>query len=328
MAKRKRSHKRIKQQPRESEALFSRATLFRVELLDLQMRALLQQSLERLNRLLEPEEHTVLSEIEAAATPEALIDLAGSANGFLKIAWSRQAERFGLEILPLVAMQLRGSRGASAEIRQQIGANTLIAELRWRGQAGVELLLELFDDLDEEDQELACVVIGLVGLPEAKRQEGIDRIRGYLEQVENEPQNTWPVGARWALIDLKDPQVADLLYLDLAEGGNYPEIWGFLSLAGNARAATLLLALTAELPEDQRDDPMLTLVSIAHRIGRADFIQTLVGDEQDREVLAEIEEMVDALLSIEASTAKEYFSLFYRGFSADEVESIYGRLGI
>jgi hypothetical protein len=71
----------------------------------------------------------------------------------------------------------------------------------------------------------------------------------------------------------------------------------------------------------------MALVSIVHRIGKEAFLAELdkVVALEDSDV--EREAFADRLLSTPASETQEYFALFYRGLTADDLARVFpGRL--
>lgn len=245
--------------------------------------------------------------IERANTAKELVDLADTAIGFVGSAWHKRAEAFGPEIIPLISERLRMATGIQNHHTKTIITETLLGELRWRGKAGVEVLLERFENLGYYGRSLACVVFGLMGVRSA-----IDTIWNYYQKAINNRQNDYFVGALWGLVDLENDRVADLLLELLLKQRYFGELYGFLSKAGDGRAIAPILLETIHLPEEERFEPLLAVRGIGYRIGREAVIAALEeatdGDTEFAQKLA------DPLLTSEISVEdiEEHFELFYR----------------
>lgn len=183
--------------------------------------------------------------------------------------------------------------------------------------------MERFDDLDDYGQSLACVVLGLLGA-----QDSADRMWAFYEKVKRDRRRTCFVGALWGLIDLKDGRAGGALADLLMQGRNFYELFGFLSLAGDARAVVPLLMVATQLPETLQMHASMALVSVAHRIGRDALLAELEKVAKPEEPKAAREGVADDLLAQPASKAEEYFTLFYRGLAPDDLARVFsGRIG-
>src|SRR5689334_3155337 len=156
----------------------SAATLFRFKILDQEIHAQLHKTA---NAQLEPvlweRDAGLVEMIRRAPSAEALIDLAPLAMGLAEQEWESRMRRVGPEALPLIAARLKNVRRLDANMRDRV-VEKLVAELRWRGEAGVTTLLECFDALDNYGRSLACVSLGLLGAHHAA-----DQIWNFLWQV-------------------------------------------------------------------------------------------------------------------------------------------------
>jgi len=119
-------------------------------------------------------------------------------------------------------------------------------------------------------------------------------------------------------MDLQDERAADALWELLAQGHRFYELFGFLSRAGDRRAIISLLQLASEADQATKAEATWAVTGIAHRIGRAAFLEELdqastPGDEAGptREAIA------DRFLSFHAAAAQEYFELFYQRAGID-----------
>lgn len=147
-------------------------------------------------------------------------------------------------------------------------------------------------------------------------QAAADIIWTFYESAKNSVRETHFVGALWGLIDLKDPRATDAVADLLWEGLYFYELFGFLSLCGNARAVIPLLLLSTI--GGLRDEKIaqhagMALLSIAHRIGRQALLDEFqkAGSQTARQQ-REREGMADDILATSPRRAEEYFALFYR----------------
>jgi hypothetical protein len=190
----------------------------------------------------------------------------------------------------------------------------LIAELRWRGDAGATVLMERFDDLNDYGRSLACVALGLLGA-----QASADKIWTFYQRAERNQSETYFVGALWGLIDLKDERAGGALASLLMWGRNFYELFGFLSLAGDVRAVIPLLMAVTQLPEKEQRHASMALVSVSHRIGRDALLTELDKIGRPEEPRRERVAVADDILATPAGEAEEYFALFYRGLIPDDL---------
>ena len=175
--------------------------------------------------------------------------------------------------------------------------------------------MERFNDLNSYGRGLACVVLGLLGA-----QSSADLMWLFYRRAVHNLRESYFVGALWGLIDLKDERVVGALTGLLAEERTFAELFGFLSLAGDASAVLPLLAASATLPSVEQMPATMALAAVAHRIGRdallAEFAKVSgLADSGDAQ-----EDLVAALLASPSSVYEEYFALFYRGLTPDDME--------
>jgi hypothetical protein len=291
----------------------SAATMFRFQIVDRQTRVQLRKSVNAKVEAQHWERDTGLVEmIRRAPSAEALIDLAPLATGLAAEEWEARMRRVGPEALPLIAARLKNARRLDAHMRDQI-FEKLLTELRWRGDGGVTTLLECFDALDDYGRSLACVTLGLLDAHQAA-----DQIWNYLWQVAYSRRESFLVGPLWGLADLHDERLPGAL-ADLAESGrDFAELSGFLSAFGDARAVAPLIQMIISTRDDKGYEPMLALVSIAHRIGRDALVAELaelVPDDQPPGV----EDMANSLLGRAVADAEAYFALFHRGLRPEDL---------
>ena len=105
-------------------------------------------------------------------------------------------------------------------------------------------------------------------------------------------------------------------------------MFGFLSLAGDARAVNPLLMAVTRLPEKEQMRASMALVSVAHRIGRDALLAEFDKVANPEEPMEAREGIADDFLAQPTSKAEEYFALFYRGLIADDMARMFsGRSG-
>lgn len=264
-----------------------------------------------------------VKQIQRARTAEELLDLVHLATGLGEEAWHDEMRKFGPEVVPLISERLKTVRNIRNDDTRDMTFEKLIAELRWLGDAGAEALLECFDDFNDYGRSLACVVLGLLGA-----QASADKLWAFCQKAERNRRKTHFVGALWGLIDLKDERAGGALADLLSERRVFYELFGFLSLAGDARAVVPLMMAASRMPEDEQMHTTMALLSIAHRIGREALVaefERVASPEEPKEAW---EAAADEILSKPASTAEEYFALFYRGLTPDDLARVFpGAIG-
>ena len=296
----------------------SAPTLYRSRLLDPRVQETIAQTAARLSPEVRERDRENALRIERADTVNELLNLVPVASGTASPSWHRRMRHFGQEAVYPITQRLKQTRDIEDRHRRSITYELLLSALRWKGEAGASALVDCFDALSPYGQSLACVSLGVL---DARR--AAPTIWTYYEGVRENTGHNYLVGALWGLIDLQDPGGADALTELLFEGRYFFELFGFLSLAGDARAALPLLVLSmtdAELNERVAQEAAMALLSIAHRIGRgsllAEFEKADAGqmDEQRHR-----ERLVDSILSAPPERAEEYFSLFYRGLRVEDL---------
>jgi hypothetical protein len=294
------------------------ATMFRFQIVDRQTHAQLRKSA---NAQMEPDlwerDAGLVGMIRRAPSAEALIDLAPLAIGLAEEEWENRMRRVGPEALALIAARLKNARRLDAHMRDRV-YEKLLAELRWRGEAGAATLLECFDALDDYGRSLACVSLGLLGAHNAA-----DLIWNHLWHVAYSRRESFLVGPLWALADLHDERLPGAL-AELAESGReFAELLGFLSAFGDARAVAPLIEMIVSTREEERYEPMLALVSVAHRIGRDALVvelSALIPDDRPPSA----EDMANSLLDRTTADAEAYFALFHHGLRPEDLAEEFG----
>jgi hypothetical protein len=251
-----------------------------------------------------------------------VLDLVTVASGLGETAWQDRMRQFGPEVVPLISKRLKTVRNIRDEATQDMALEKLIAELRWRGDAGAGALMDRFNDLNDYGRSLACVVLGLLGA-----RGGADGMWIFYQRIVRKQRPTYFVGALWGLIDLKDDRAGGALAELLMQGRNFYELFGFLSLAGDARAVVPLLMAATQLPETKQTHASMALVSVAHRIGRDALLAEFEKVAKPQELEEAREGTADDLLAQPTSKAEEYFALFYRGLGPGDVARMFSGRG-
>jgi hypothetical protein len=298
----------------------SAATFFRFHVLNPETMRQMNRATQLLKPLLEVRDGKAVRQIRQARTAEELIALLSQSGGLGAPVWDKRMGEFGPEVLPLISERLRTAKEIRDEHLRGMTYDKLIGTLRWRGGAGAQVLLDRFDDLSDYGRELASVALGLLG-----EQRAADKIWRFYQRVVHNRRETYFVGALWGLIDLGDPRAGGAVATLLSKGRYFYELFGFLSLAGDARAIVPLVHDVAQKPREENLDATMALISILHRIGKEAFLVELnkvVGLEDSD---ARREAFADRLLSTTASETQEYFALFYRGLTADDLARVFPR---
>ena len=310
--------------PPPIDELPSAATLFRVRLYDQASADLIRGAKEKLKPLLKLHNGANLQRIQAASTPEELLDLSPQATGLAQDTWHARMRTFGPAALPLIQQTLRQVRTLEDhEIRYRISA-LLITELRWQGEPGARALLACLDDLDEEAACLACVVLGLSHLSDIA-----EKVWECYLRLKARPTEPDFIGGLWALIDLQDRRVAGELAAYLIQQRYFYELFGFLSLAGDERALAYLMAAAIQLGHNDGADPLMAAAGIAHRVGKPILIRELLkGSQPDLsrvkpEEQSQVEEIAEMILARSPREVEEHFALFYRGFRPQDAREAF-----
>jgi hypothetical protein len=309
-------------QPAESR-IPSAATFFRFGVFDPTTAGLMARASSLLKPVLWARDGETVKQIRRARTPEELIDLVALARGLGESEWQERMHQFGPEVLPIISEHLKTVKGIKDKDVRDMAVEKLIVVLRWHGDAGARVLLERFDDLNTYGQSLACVVLGLL-----QAGDGADRIwRFYRKTMYNRRESHF-VGALWGLIDLKDGRAGQALVDLLKAKRFFYELFGFLSLAGDARAVLPLADEIQRRPEEYKSDPLMALIGVAHRIGReallAEFEKGATPNEPQKD-RKDMEALADELLARPVEDVQEYFALFHRGLTENDLARLFRR---
>jgi hypothetical protein len=291
-------------------------TLFRFKIYDIQTRTLIQQTTTAILPALQQRDGPRIALIQAADSAATVLDTLPLATGIAETFWDRQMRRFGDEALPLMAQRLCTAAAIQDQTIRGLVYEKLVANLRWRGERGATVLLEVFATLDDYGRSLACVALGRMGV-----ESSVDLLWEFYQRVAGNQRETYLVGPLWGLVDLGDARVGDALDSLLIEGHIFTELFGFLYQRGTVQAVLPLMQLLTQQPKRDYYKPLLALVGIAHRIGREALVATIATATLDDPSSAE--RMADAFLSRPAEEAEAYFREMFRGPSpADFAKSL------
>jgi len=298
------------------------ATFFRFHILDPETMSQVAKATGFLKPLLWVRDGRAVRRIRQARTGEELIDLLSQAGGLGAPVWYQRMREFGPEVLPLISKRLRTAKDIRDEHLREITVDRLIGALRWHGTGGAKVLLEGFDDLSDYGRGLASVALGLLG-----EQTAADKIWRFYQRAVHNRRETYFVGALWGLIDLQDNRVGGAMASLLSKGRYFYELFGFLSLAGDTRAIGPLLEDLEHGPREENRDAAMALVSVVHRIGKEAFWAELNKVVALEDSDAARERFADRLLSTPSGETQQYFALFYRGLTTDDLARVFpGRL--
>lgn len=289
--------------------------------LDRQVEALFSKAKAPLKPLFWLRDAARVNRIQSAPSIRALIDLSPQATSLAEEAWRERLRGFGAAALPPLVEMLKQLRLVEDAETRRCLEGLFISELRWQEHAGARALLECFDDLYDYGLSLACVVLGLL-----KAESAVECIWNFYRQAQANSQEPDSVGALWGLIDLGDDHAAEALNGFVRDSFHFFELFGFLALAGDLKSLIPLLERAEAASPEERYDPLLAVVAIAHRSGwQAALAELQRSGLQDGEDAA-ASEIVDQLLAIPLRNVEEHFALFYRGFTPQDVSNAFTNL--
>jgi len=279
----------------------SAATLFRLIECDEAGKQVIHQVSKLMKPRLRLRDSRNVRRIRKARTVGELVDRADLAFGLGASAWMDRLRSFGPEeIIPVLRERLRSMDD------DDIAVEKFIAALRWCGQDGAAALLEVFDNLGDYGQCLACVVLGLLG-----EQRGADRMWQTYQRLKRRPQELYFVGPLWGLVDLGDRRVVEALaeWLKRDAPERFFELFGFAALAGDERIVSPLLRIAGSETDTDAEAAFYALAAIAQRLGREVLTAALTpGDPAQAD-------LVDEILTVPPAKAEEYYAFFRRGLN-------------
>jgi hypothetical protein len=294
----------------------SAASFFRFCFLDAESSGLMNRATTWLRPFVGERDKDAVTQIERATSAEEVIDLVPLATGAGEPVWQERVRQFGPEAVPLISQRLAVLHETQEKQLRDMMLEELIGALRWQGDAGAWVLRQQFDDLDNYGRCLACVVLGLLD-----ERPAADKIWHFYQRVVRNHRQNHFVGALWGLVDLRDERAGEALVDLIAQGRDFYELYGFLSLAGDARVIVPLLSRVAQEPRENEQAAM-ALVSIAHWVGRDTFMAEL-DKIATQESAQERRAFAERFFSVPESRAREYFGWFYRGLTAEDLARVF-----
>lgn len=290
----------------------SAASFFRFCFLDPESSGLIDRAMTWLKPFIGARDRDAVTRIKRAKSAEEVIDLVRLATGLGESIWQARVRQFGPEAVPLISRRLAVLHETREKEARHIMLERLIGALRWQGDAGARALLERFDGLDDYGRSLACVVLGLLD-----ERSAADKMWHFYQRVVGKHRERHFVGALWGLIDLGDERAGEALVDLVGQRTVFYELYGFLSLAGDAGVIVPLLSSVAQ-ESRENEQAAMALVSIAHRIGRDAFMAEL-SRVATQESAQERKAFAERFYSVPESRAREYFGWFYRGLKPEDL---------
>ena len=287
-----------------AEYVPSAATFFYFSIVDRETQAVIRKKMSSLKGELLLRDGPRIQQINRAQTAEEVLDLTPLATGLGANAWQKRIEQFGPEILPLIAERLRKAKRIKDEMAQDLTYEQLLGELRWRGDAGADVLMAVFDDLDLYGRCLACIVLGLLGRSDA----GDRMLKTYYAAIKKTEERLF-VGPLWGLVLLRDERAARVLADEALEGKRYYELFGFLALVGDETCVYPLLTILLDKDDPNHDAADVALTSIVHRIGKQAFVD--IFEDPGPSYADLLTKLADRCLATPMSEVEDFFSLFY-----------------
>jgi len=312
-----RSKSRILYEPRPSQF-----TLFRHQIFDEMAREVLLEMHQRIKPRVWQRDRTAVQRIARAQNLEELLDLASIAVGLGQDAWEARLLEFDVgESLVGIAARLRQAHERIKNDRERLQVyQTLIRALRWRDNAGAQVLLDCFPALDAYGKSLACVVFGLV-----KEKAATDSIwEFYLQSHGGKGEHI--LGALWGLVDLGDRRAISALVDQLKSGRWNYELFGWLSMRGDATTVAPLMQAIVQSPKAVRLQPMMAMIGVAQRVGRAAFEAEVRAAFPEEAHADERQSLLEQIFSQPASVPEVHFETFYRGLTLDSVRKVMDQL--
>jgi hypothetical protein len=254
------------------------------------------------------EEGLAFRRLIEATSPADVVRMAALSRGVAQLAWIQRMNEFGAAATPHIVRRLKSSQSITGDDERHIVTDHLIGALRRLDAPGGQALLECFDNLDTYSQSLACAAFGVLQTHAAA-----DQIARFFQRVKTEADTGYLTGALWGLIGVQHPQVDDMMADLMNAGRAFSEQYPFASLAGGEatlRALTRRLAgtVTKERYSGERDDVLIALAAIGHRLGM-DRYRTLL--DECVEPAGTVQSILDVALRTPPERIAAYFKMYY-----------------
>lgn len=301
--------KQTEQQSRENVTLPSPQTLYRIVGLRKDFDKTLQSVYHATSAQPTTQEGAAFKRIVEATCAADVVRLAALSRGVAQLAWVQRMNEFGDAAIPSIVRRLKSSQSVADEDERHIVVERLIGALKRLGPPGGQALLDCFNNLDDYCQSLAAVTLGVLRVEAAR-----DTIWRFFQRVRKNPQPDHLVGALWGLLELQHPQVDEAMAGLMNDGRFFAEQYPFMALGGGKACVQPLTqrlsgaVVGAERYKDERDDILLALAAIGHRLGL----------EAYRAVLNEVvepEQTVDSIVDVAVQSTPEriagYFKMYF-----------------
>ena len=284
-------------------------TLFRFVALSPEYQANLENAYTSAQNLPTRDELGAFEAIRKAQTPLQIVAMTQHARGIAQLAWMARMNQFGPEAIPALQRGLRISQSKLDTQEAHRAVEQLIAAL-WRlGPLGGPALLECFNSLDDYCQSVACTALGAL-----RTQEALDTVWRFYQRVKDAPDKSQMIGALLGLVNLRHSQIDETLAEVLSTAHIFVEQYPFTALAGGracVRPLAFRLGVSVESTENyegERDDLVMALAAVAHRIGLEDYRAALA---ETIETAATVSVLVYSALNRPQEDVERYFKMFF-----------------
>jgi hypothetical protein len=287
-------------------------TLFRLSLINERASGLVERLAGPFRQLLMMRDGSALRRIEQAGTADEAVNLVTVASGLAQPAWHRKVRSFGEAALAPLAESLAASCEVPNPKRRAAIQESLLAELRWFGEPGAQIIRSVMASLGDRQQSLACVALGLVGSTDAA-----DGIWATAASPVFDSEELL-VGAAWALTDLEDARAGQVVAKALRQGYSAFEWYAMAERIGDEAVFLQLIERVMTTEARQKEATSFALVGIAHRLGELRLRETLIEAGCS---LSEADEIVSDLLGRSPSISRDYFGALFAGISNEAADS-------
>ncbi len=295
-------------QPDPAVAMPSTQTFYRIAGLRKDFDRILQSTYRATDAKPSGAEGEAFRRIIEATSPNDLVRMAPLSRGVAQLAWTQRMNEFGAAALPHIVRRLKSSQSILDEEQRHIVTERLIGALRRLDATGGQALLDCFNNLDAYGQSLACAAFGVL-----QTQEAADAMARFYQRVKTDADTGYLVGALWGLIGLQDERVDDFMAQLMDAGRIFAEQYPFASLAGGeATLRGLTRRLGAAVAEEryagERDDVLMALASIGHRLGMERYRALL---DEYVEPAGTVQSIMDVAERASPMRIANYFKMYY-----------------
>ena len=207
--------------------------------------------------------------VDQAEGPAELVQLLPQLRRSAIRAWERRTRTLpAADAAPLLGELLDELYGMTDGMQREHMYDAVLGTLRWMEAPGAEVLQSRFDSLPPSAASRASVSLGLLGCADAA-----ERLRRFY--FDNREGTSFDYsGALWGLLDLKDPELSDLLAQEFTRRSRLPELLDLCCLGGDQRVVpALLLELhEAQLKGQEGREALEALYVVFWRCGKEGFL--------------------------------------------------------